>query len=235
MNQAEFDKYATDYDQMHRKSIAASGYEPSFFDEYKIIEMARNLGASILNTAQISILNFGCGIGKSESILSKYFPNASILGIDVSAESIELAKQQEYDSSKIRFESFDGTNIHIQQQFDIIYIANVFHHIPHSEHLNITKQLCSLLTENGSLFMFEHNPYNPLTLRTVKQCEFDVDAVLLNPGYSQQLYSNSGFTTVQRRYTLFFPKFLSLFRPLEPLLHWLPFGAQYYILASKSK
>jgi|GEM_PF-4305837 len=38
MSNAEFDKYETEYDQMHRKSISASGYEPSFFDEYKIIE-----------------------------------------------------------------------------------------------------------------------------------------------------------------------------------------------------
>jgi hypothetical protein len=41
MSNAEFDKYATEYDQMHRKSIASSGYEPSFFDEYKIVEMVR--------------------------------------------------------------------------------------------------------------------------------------------------------------------------------------------------
>lgn len=232
MSNAEFDKYATEYDQMHRKSISASGYEPSFFDEYKIIEMVRLL-SKLYSEKNLSILNFGCGIGKSEPLLLKHFPNSSILGIDVSAESIELAKEQEYNKSKIQFEVFDGVNINLHQKFDIIYIANVFHHIPHSEHKNLTKQLCTLLKENGKLFMFEHNPYNPLTLRTVKQCEFDVDAVLLPPGYSYKLYSESGFSIVNRRFTLFFPKILSLFRPIEPLLHWLPLGAQYYIVASK--
>lgn len=232
MSNAEFDKYATEYDQMHRKSIAASGYEPSFFDEYKIVELVRYLSEEV-SQKPLSILNFGCGIGKSEPLLLKYFPNSKILGIDVSAESIELAKEQKYDASKIHFEVFDGTNINLNEKFDIIYIANVFHHIPHSEHKNLTKQLHSLLTEKGSLFMFEHNPFNPLTLRTVKQCEFDVDAVLLTPGYSSKLYYDSGFADVKCRFTLFFPKFLSLFRPLESSLHWLPLGAQYYIVASK--
>lgn len=234
MSNAEFDKYATEYDQMHRKSIAASGYEPSFFDEYKIIEMVRYLSKEVASQS-LKILNFGCGIGKSEPLLLKHFPNSTILGIDVSSESIELAKAQDYDFSKIHFEVFDGTNINLSEKYDIIYIANVFHHIPHSEHKNLTKQLCSLLTEKGKLFMFEHNPYNPLTLRTVKQCEFDVDAVLLPPGYSNKLYSDSGFTNVSKRFTLFFPKFLTIFRPLEPFLHWLPLGAQYYIVASKLK
>ncbi len=234
MSTAEFDKYANKYDQMHRKSIAVSGYEPSFFDEYKILEMVRFLSPSFAKKS-ISILNFGCGIGKSEPLLLKHFPNANILGIDVSEQSIELANEQEFNKEQIRFDSFDGKNIDVNNKFDIIYIANVFHHIEHKEHQNLTEQLYKLLNPNGQLFMFEHNPYNPLTQLTVQQCEFDVDAVLLSPMYSKRLYSNSGFDIVKRRFTLFFPKFLTVFRSLEPYFHWLPLGAQYYIVATKTR
>ena len=79
--------------------------------------------------------------------------------------------------------------------------------------------------------MFEHNPWNPITVKTIKQCEFDQDAVLLSPKYAVELYQSAGFSEVKRRFTLFFPGLLKFLIPLESYLYFLPIGAQYYIIA----
>ena len=91
------------------------------------------------------------------------------------------------------------------------------------------KDLRNHLRPDGRLFMFEHNPWNPITVKTIKDCPFDIDAVLLSPAYSKSVYQKAGFSGTSLRFTLFFPSFASFLRPLEPMLSWLPLGAQYYI------
>ena len=71
---SEFDKYAKDYVDMHAANVRASGYTPSFFDEYKVKEIARLLSSRGMQNSALHILNFGCGIGKSEHYLHMYFP-----------------------------------------------------------------------------------------------------------------------------------------------------------------
>ena len=229
---SEFDKYAKDYDQMHATNVQASGYTPAFFDEYKVKEIARLLSSRGKQHNPLHILNFGCGIGKSEQYLHKYFPYASIVAADVSADSLDIARENNKGLNCIRWEHISETDgLAFGDTFDVIFIANVFHHIPHSEHIRILKDLRSHLRPGGSLFMFEHNPWNPITVKTIKDCPFDVDAVLLSPSYSKRIYENSGFSGTSIRFTLFFPSFVSFLRPIEPFLSWLPMGAQYYIEA----
>lgn len=229
---SEFDKYARDYDDMHAENVKSSGYTPAFFDEYKVKEIARLLHDRNQTNKPLHILNFGCGIGKSEQYLHKYFPYATIVGADVSNDSLDIAKKDNADLDCIRWELISETEtIGFGDTFDVIFIANVFHHIPHSEHERILKDLRNHLRPNGRLFMFEHNPWNPITVKTIKDCPFDIDAVLLSPAYSKSVYQKAGFSGTSIRFTLFFPAFVSFLRPLEPMLSWLPLGAQYYIEA----
>ena len=67
----EFDKYALEYDRMHAENVKPSGYDPAFFDEYKVREIHRVLAAEGRADEPLSILNFGCGIGKSEPFLEQ--------------------------------------------------------------------------------------------------------------------------------------------------------------------
>ena len=83
---SEFDKYALEYQSMHAQNVKASGYEPAFFDEYKVKEVYRKLKIYGRDKEHVHILNFGCGIGKSEPLLRKYFPSSSIIGADVSQD-----------------------------------------------------------------------------------------------------------------------------------------------------
>jgi ubiquinone/menaquinone biosynthesis C-methylase UbiE len=81
------------------------------------------------------------------------------------------------------FVHFDGTCIPFPAgHFDLAFLACVLHHIPHSEHVEILQEVRRVLRPGGALVIFEHNPYNPLTVRAVKSCPFDENAVLLRPG-----------------------------------------------------
>jgi hypothetical protein len=83
------------------------------------------------------------------------------------------------------------------------------------------------------LFVFEHNPLNPLTRHVVNSCEFDENAELIMAPTMRRRVREAGFGTAEVRYRIFFPHLLRALRPLEPLMTWLPLGAQYYVAARK--
>jgi SAM-dependent methyltransferase len=97
----------------------------------------------------------------------------------------------------------------------------------------LIKQMLRELRPGGNLFSFEHNPYNPLTVRVVNNCAFDENAKLI---YGRDLRNNilrAGFTSVRTRYRVFFPHALRALRAVEPALAWLPLGGQYFVHAVK--
>jgi len=71
-----------------------------------------------------------------------------------------------------------------------------------------------------------------LTIKAVKDCPFDEDAILLPRRELTSLVSRSGFQKVRARYVVFFPRALSALRPVEPALGWVPLGAQYVVHAT---
>ena len=56
----------------------------------------------------------------------------------------------------------------------------------------------------GLIVLFEHNPWNPLTRRAVRGCEFDRDAELLSRREASRLLSEAGVEDRRGRYILFF-------------------------------
>jgi len=230
---SEFDKFARDYESILSESISAYGFSPSYFDEYKIGEVCRFVKSEGLENKQIKFLNFGCGTGRSEKFIRKYFRKAAIFSIDVSEKSIEIATENNRELDNVVFKSFDGYQIPFEDRFDIIFAANVFHHIAHEEHSVVLKRIYQNLNENGFLFIFEHNPLNPVTVRIVRSCELDRDAKLLSPFYTNRILSQSGFGWRRLRFMLFFPKYFRFLLPLEKYMGKIPFGAQYYFAAKK--
>jgi SAM-dependent methyltransferase len=230
---AEFDHFANDYDALLRKSISASGFEPSYFDEHKIKTVYNDyLATGKLTDRNLQILNFGCGIGKSEKFINKYFKDCTIYSTDVSQKSIDTAKANNQQFTNIEFIKFDTIEeLKFTAKFDIIFVANVFHHIPEEVHLNTLKYLRSFLSTTGYLYIFEHNPKNPLTRKVFETCEFDVGCKMIAPSHFIEMCSAAGYKTIIRRYVLFFPKIVSFLTGLEKFLKWCPAGAQYYIKA----
>ncbi|MFH1824991.1 MAG: class I SAM-dependent methyltransferase [Candidatus Firestonebacteria bacterium] len=232
---AVFDKFADNYDEGHTKAVKASGFSPSYFHEYKVIELFNYLKLIGKEQEKLLLLNYGCGIGSSEKYLKKYFPNLIICSVDISEESIRVAKKENEGLNDVTFKQFDGVNIPFEHEFDIIFIANVFHHIPRKQQIDSMKALNNRLKADGFLIMFELNPINPLTLWVAIQNDykFDKDSKLLNPLYCRKLLNTSGFRSRTIRFTIFFPAFLSFLKRLEKYLYKLPIGAHYYYIARK--
>jgi SAM-dependent methyltransferase len=232
---ALFDKFAKNYDEGHTKAVKMSGFEPAYFHEYKCREVADYLKSRMPLDQKIALLNYGCGTGNSEKYIKKYLPNASVFSVDVSEESIKVARETNQDLKNVTFEPFDGLTIPFDIEFDVIFIANVFHHIRHERHVEILKMLRSKLRKGGLLFIFELNPMNPLTMLVAirNDYRFDKDAKLLNPIYSNRILHKAGFIEKEIRYAIFFPQFLSFLIPFEKYLRKLPLGAHYYYVLKK--
>jgi len=231
-NKTDFDRYAGEYDELVDRSIRSSGFPASFFTERKIREIAETLGARVAEQ-QLRILNFGCGIGKSEPFLVRAFPRAEITSLDISPASI--ARAQEINSSlrQVQFSVFDGSRVPFPAGFDVVLLAGVLHHIAPEDRPKVVQELHRVLADNGSLFIFEHNPWNPLTRKAVQDCPFDEDAELVPVRDLRGLLRKAGFGEQQIRFIHFFPRILRIFIPLERWMRSIPLGAQYYCVARK--
>ena len=228
---AEFDRHADEYRAMHARNVASYGEGPEYFAEYKVIETARLARRRGL-AGDLRALDFGSGIGNAVPHFAKHLPQARLTCADVSERSLHLSA-----------ESFPGLATHSRIEgerlpfgdgaFDIVFTACVFHHIAHEEHAAILRELHRVLAPGGVFVVFEHNPWNPLTVRAVKDCPFDENAVLISPPTLAARVRAAGFDDVSTRYRLFFPGFLAALRPMEPMLGHVPLGAQYFVTGTR--
>jgi ubiquinone/menaquinone biosynthesis C-methylase UbiE len=226
---AEFDRFASKYAQQHESSVALSGEEPEYFAEYKIADLVRVCELNRLAPARI--LDFGAGIGNSLAPMQRAFPDARISGIDVSAESLEVCRKVAREGTELR--CYDGKTIPFSDgEFDIVFTACVFHHIPAAEHVALLREIRRVLTREGKFVLYEHNPWNPLTVHAVRTCPFDENAVLIAAPEMVRRLRSAGFARVERRFRVFFPRMLSALRPLEWSLSPVPLGAQYMLVGT---
>jgi len=230
-----FDQYAENYNEGHARAVRTTGFSPSYFHEYKIREITAQLKARKLDHQDLSLLNVGCGIGESEPYIRAYLPRVRVYGIDVSEKCVEVARETHKELPGVAYAPYDGEHIPFEMSFDVIFVANVFHHIRQENHLKTLRILHEKLKNGGLIFLFELNPLNPLTLWIAyrNDYKFDKDSKLLNPFYTGRMLSQSGFTEVEPRYTIFFPNHLSFLIPLEKYLYRFPLGAHYYYVGRK--
>jgi SAM-dependent methyltransferase len=228
MQASEFDKFADEYLADHQRNLHLTGEAPDYFARYKIDALVRRYRTRRLEPPR-SILDFGCGIGGSIPHLRAAFPDARILGIDVSDRSIEIARSRFPEMAQYR--RLDEGDMSALGQFDLVFSSCVFHHIDAEEHVDILGRLKERLAERGNLAIFEHNPLNPVSRYLVDTCPFDENAVLISARQLAQRQRSAGLRSVEISYIGFFPAALKAFRPLEPLLGWAPIGAQYYTFA----
>lgn len=233
MNEAEFDKFADEYHAALTAGIALSGESPEYFSEYKIADIARECRPQARSQdGSVRLLDFGAGIGNSVPYVSRHFAAARLTCLDLSQRSLEVAEKR--FPGQARYVRFDGAHIPFPaDHFDIAYAMCVFHHIDHADHGAVLEELRRVVKPGGSLFIFEHNPFNPLTVRVVNTCPFDENAHLIRGPQMRQRLLAAGFSSAKNRYRVFFPHLLRWLRPMESALAWLPLGGQYYAHAIK--
>ena len=227
---AEFDAHADSYYRQHKANTASFGEEPEYFSDYKIAGL-RAL-ADARGAPSTTVFDFGSGIGNSIVPFRRYFGSSQLTCGDVSRRSHELARQR-FPGREQYILIDDAIPLPAASQ-DIVFSACVFHHIPHDRHADWLGELLRITKPGGLLAIYEHNPYNPLTVRAVNTCPFDANAALVRPRALQDAAISAGWSRPSIGYTLFFPRLLARLRPLEPYLSRLPVGAQYRLVAWRS-
>jgi SAM-dependent methyltransferase len=220
-----FDNYSENYNQLLKEGTSFFSSNEEYFARYKVALVRKQIRAPVE-----SILEYGCGIGRNIPFLQQAFPQTIIVGSDISGASLEIARR---DNTGIEFFREDE-NVKSNRLFDLIFVAGVFHHIPVMQRTEVAKNLFSRLSPEGRIFIFEHNPFNPITRRIVNNCPYDEDAVLLKPSELQKILRKAALIVERKAYCLFVPPSLSMLMRLESGLGWLPFGGQYWVQAKRS-
>ncbi|QIL81643.1 class I SAM-dependent methyltransferase [Diaphorobacter sp. HDW4A] len=215
----EFDKYADSYSSDLKNAIPAGFRTIEYFSTYKV-----KLTKRMAPTTTKRILDFGCGIGQCSQYFSESFPDADLVGFDVSDESLDMARKR---IPQAHFTS-EWSDV-VREKYDLIFTSNVFHHIDPAEHLLWLSRLKDALNPGGCIMIFEHNPLNPLTRMVFKRCIFDQDAKMIGQKKFKSLVRSAGFKDVKTEFTLFFPGAFRVLAPLEKYVGWLPLGAQYFL------
>lgn len=229
---SEFDKFSSNYTKVN-DSLARNltGFDLNYFNEYKIKDLHSEIGA-IRSKENLKILDFGCGVGNSLPFLNLYFPNSEIHGVDVSLDSIKLAESTN-KCNKTFYHHLKKTLPFKEEEFDVIFSACVFHHIPIDERMFWIKDLRRIMRRDGLLVIYEHNPLNPVTQYVFRTAEFDKDAHMISSRSLAKKLKLLGFNKIHCKYRAYFPKWLRPLLKLEPYLMRIPLGAQYYIACFK--
>jgi len=220
-----FDRFAADYEGILDRTLELSGDSSSYFAEYKASYLASVMPPGFAGR----VLDFGCGVGLLSACLKRRWPLARIDGFDVSEGS--LGRVAPALAAAGLFTSDLGR---LAGDYDLVVLGNVLHHIAPADRRATVGDLALRLAPRGRLAIFEHNPANPLTRRTVARCPFDEGVELLPARESAGHLAAAGLRLVRRDYIVFLPRPLAWLRPLEPRLAWLPLGAQYAILGERS-
>ncbi len=225
---SQFDSYKDSYKHNVESSISFIHQGLDFFITSKV-EWLENIINLYYKNSTISLLDFGCGTGYAHTFFKN--KNIKIFGTDIAAELILKAK---INNPGNLYEVYNGTTLPYKtESFDVIVAMCVFHHIPKNKQKETLLKLKSLLKKDGIFIVFEHNPYNPLTQLAVFRCEFDKDAVLISSKNMMNLFHQTLFKNILRRYILYFPFNFFFREKVEYFFQWLALGAQYYIIGKK--
>jgi ubiquinone/menaquinone biosynthesis C-methylase UbiE len=230
---AEFDRYAQSYrDMINPKAVAVTGEAFEYFINLRVGLMLDDLRRRGEPEPQ-SVLDFGCGIGATEAIMRSRIPGARLHGVDPSRESIKVAESQQVPDATFQVCAsvplpFDDGS------FDVVYSNGTFHHIDHAEHPAIFRELARVLRPGGHAFVFENNPFNPVTVYMMRTLPIDAGTRMLFPHYLARLHRGAGLRVNATRFYVFFPKQLKALRWSERHLGRVPVGAQYYVWGTKA-
>src|SRR4051812_26202417 len=181
-DKVDFDSYADNYNTLLHERTKFFSSSEAYFAKYKV-----GILQDRLREPPRRILEYGCGIGRNIRYLQGAYPSAEVVGTDISKASLDTARAE---NPGVRFE-VEGPALELGQ-FDLIFVAGVFHHIPVADRATATRTIVERLSASGSVYVFEHNPFNPVTRRIVNTCPYDADAVLLRPSELRERLRQAG-------------------------------------------
>ena len=105
-----------------------------------------------------SVFDIGCGSGQFCALIAKYTNVEKIMGIEINERLVNNANEvnEEFrDKKQIKFSVFDGIVIPDEiKDYDLVYMIDVFHHIPPAQQLAFMQQLQQKM-KPGAVLIFK--------------------------------------------------------------------------------
>src|SRR5262245_17362185 len=89
---AEFDRFADTYDDDLNQALSVSGENKDYFARARVQWLRKRLSG--FSEKPFSAMDYGCGIGDTTALLGEELGLNSIVGLDVSSRSVQLAQQK---------------------------------------------------------------------------------------------------------------------------------------------
>lgn len=117
------------------------------------------------------ILDFGCGCGSSTMILARMFPNAEIVGVELVADFLSVAKLRSkfYRLDNVSFMLSEDSNSIPDNigNYDYVILTAVYEHLLLKERIFLLEKIWSNLKQGGVLFINQTpNRYFPFESHT---------------------------------------------------------------------
>ncbi len=225
---AAFDGCAATYDAALNRGISISGESKEYFVRRRIEWLSSRLRQHACLPRHV--LDYGCGTGGTARELLDHLPAASVTGMDISRESIEVARRECADR-RVQFGTLDEWQP--AGEYDLAYCNGVFHHIEPAFRGRALAYISRALSAGGYFAFWENNPWNPGTRLVMRRIPFDRDAKTLSAANARRLLEGAGFDVISTDFLFLFPRALAVLRPLEAGLTRVPAGAQYLVLCRK--
>lgn len=222
---ATFDEFAEEYEAALAKGISVSGESKDYFAEKRVLWLKGILGESVPEV----VLDYGCGTGSATPFLREILGARTVVGVDVSARSLEVARRAHPEGT--RFHSLEESVP--EGTVDLAYCNGVFHHIPLAERQKAVDYVFRSLKSGGLFAFWENNPWNLGTQYIMWRIPFDREAIKLSPPAAVNLLKAGGFKIERVDFQFVFPRSFGFLRGGEKYLASLPLGAQYQVLCRK--
>jgi trans-aconitate 2-methyltransferase len=137
----------------------------------------------------LAVLEIGCGIGtETELIAESIGSSGSLLAVDLSPASVEVARKRLSDRRNVEFVAADVIELTLDRRFDVIVLPDVIEHIPLAEHSRLFANVRRWLNDSGWVLI--HMP-NPLYLEWCRLHRPELLQVVDQPIFTEVLLANA--------------------------------------------
>lgn len=106
-----------------------------------------------------TVLEIGCGVGTLTSLIAPYVRRGSMLAVDISAESVEIARKKLSGFNHLKFQVSDMSDFTTELSFDFVILPDVLEHIPVEQHANLFKRLDACTKPDSTVFIHIPSPH----------------------------------------------------------------------------
>jgi ubiquinone/menaquinone biosynthesis C-methylase UbiE len=235
---AEFDAYAANYDAgMDNPLKRMAGASADDFIALKVDWLLEDLRRSGLATdgANVELLDYGCGAGLFLRHLRRAGFGGRLTGCDIAQAMLAEARRAWTEGDVPALDLIDNAALpYPSSSFDAVILCAMLHHVPPMQRAAVAHEAQRVLKPDGRIYVFEHNPFNPITAWVVRHTPIDQEAILLTAGEARARLRTAAVTPSRTEHLMFFPPRWRWTRKLEKWLRWLPMGGQYVVVGSKA-